>query len=774
MKKLALILALCLLATTLPAGFAEDIEEFIVEEVPPEAVGETGAEGLYAEGEPEGDAPEDAWDLEQYERGESVDSDYLPEFDLGEMAVDAPEEDAPEELVAAPVPHTDPEGPQLTSNAIALGVGETFALAGKLPDGATGGITYASTDAAIATVGSDGLVTAVAPGDVTVTATAEGGAYAECFVTVKQAPDAVSFSSAKFTIGKGESTAALKVVLGSTPGQCAGSYTITSSKKKIVSVKDGGVIKGLKTGKSTLTVKTYNGLTAKCTVTVVNAPKKVTAKVDKPEMGIGETGQISYTLPKKTASQITYSSDDPSVVAVDAATGAMTAVGVGTTKVRATAFNKKNGAVSVTVGNAPVMLTFPSEEFVMGVGMSVKSAAAVNEGAAAAIQYTVADPSIASFSGGTIKALKQGETQLTAGTYNGLTATCKLVVKAKPAWVKLPYKTLTVYIGEPVQLTPDVGDSASTFKYSSSNKKKAKVSADGIVTGVAKGSCTITVKTYNNKKFKLKVTVKKKIAPPGNPPGELPVSLEGMCLEIPARTTDIAGIPGNLAKIDAIRASAVKQIDAMQAAGIITEADAKKRRTIVNNAFADYAFPWMTPAKQKYWKAANSEGGVKDFKPDRVYYGLPYISGSGKNRQYNVALALKEGRYTSSGSGYYLLNQKNLLNKRYCGNDCSGFVSQAIWGTNKSHSGDRTTEIASSGAFKTVKSYGSLRTGDLICRAYAHVVMFLYWANEDKTKMMIIENGGIEAGTNTVHCIIMDTAFYQGRAYKVRRLASLG
>ena len=176
-------------------------------------------------------------------------------------------------------------------------MGETFALAGKLPDGATGGITYASTDAAIASVGSDGLVTAVAPGDVTVTATAEGGAYAECFVTVKQAPDAVSFSSAKFTIGKGESTAALKVVLGSTPGQCAGSYTITSSKKKIVSVKDGGVIAGLKTGKAVLTVTTYNGLTAKCNVTVVKAPKKVVCQVDKQMMGIGETGQTATPCP---------------------------------------------------------------------------------------------------------------------------------------------------------------------------------------------------------------------------------------------------------------------------------------------------------------------------------------------------------------------------------------------------------------------------------------------------------------------------------------------
>ena len=52
--------------------------------------------------------------------------------------------------------------------------------------------------------------------------------------------------------------------------------------------------------------------------------------------------------------------------------------------------------------------------------------------------------------------------------------------------------------------------------------------------------------------------------------------------------------------------------------------------------------------------------------------------------------------------------------------------------------------------------------------------MFLYWASEDKSKMMIIENGGVEPGTNTVHCIIMDTVYYQIKGYSVRRLATLG
>ena len=779
MRKLAMLLILCLLAGMLPVGaLADSVEDYVPEEVPPEAVGFTGAEGLYAE--PEGDAPDDPDDMAQYEEGVPLDADIALEQEDAAAAVDAlPAAELPadpamdgEQAVDA-VPHTDANGPQLASNQLTLGVGETFALKGAMPAGKTSAITYACTDTAVATVDANGVVTAVAPGDVTVTATAADSTYAECFVSVRKAPDAVSFASKSFALGKGEKSGALKVVVGSTPGDCAGAYTLTSSKPKVVAIEANNVLRGVKTGKSVITVQTYNGQKATCTVTVLKAPKKVTATVDKPVMGVGETGQVSCVLPKKTASQFTFASDHPEVVTVDAA-GALKAVGTGTANIKVTTFNGKSDTVSVTVKNAPVTLTFASSQFVMGVGMSTASAAAVNEGAGAGISYKVANPSVARFENGVLKALAVGETDLMATTYNGLVANCKLVVKPKPAYVKLPYKTLTIAVGDAVQLIPDVGDSASTFTYTSSAKKRVTVTDDGILKGLAKGKATVTIRTYNKKKFKLKVIVENKPTPPGNPSTELPVNLASVKLTIPARTTDVAGISANLKKIDDLRVSALGQIEAMRVAGIITDADAAKRKSMVNNAFSDYAFPWMTPAYQLYWKAANSEEGAKDFKPGIVYYGLPYISGSGKNRLYNAARALGENRYTSSGKGYYLLNQKNLLNKLYCGNDCSGFVDAAIWGVGKTHSADRTTEIAKSSAYRTISDFGAMRTGDLICKSGAHVVMFLYYAAEDKSKIMIIENGGSEPGTNTVHCIIMDTAYYQIKGYSVRRLASLG
>lgn len=1101
MKKLAALLALCLLAASLPlSAFAEDVELYAAEAEPGQAVGDTGAPGLIAVPD------DDAWigneadilsEDEVVSRPEEWTVSALPE----ETAV-APEAAEPQsaeagatqaetaELPQEPAesgetvaPHTDPNGPQLVSNEVTLGIGETFALTPVLPEGVAGAITCAISDEAVALVTADGAIEALAVGDAVVTAVCENGAYAECFVHVKQAPDAISFVAKKFKLGKGEKTDALRVVVGSVEGEYAGACTVTSSKPKVVRINEDGSIEGLKTGSVTLTATAYNGVKATCKVSVVKAPKKLTVSVDKKSIGVGETAKISSKLTDGSASQLQYESEDTDILTVDE-TGMITGVAPGSARVQVRTFNKLSKYVTLEVLPAPETLAFDADSVKLGVGMKLKCAASVNEGAAGNITYKVKNTSKATYKSGALKGVKKGSTVLTASTYNGLSAECAVKVVAAPSGVKLPYSKLTIGVKQTVQLEPDVGSSASTYTYSTSNSKVATVSKTGLIKGVKAGTATITVKTYNNKTCKLKLTVKKapgsvSLKPAkaelgigeivnmtyslpkdtaaamtfevgdesvasldtsngkltGLAPGEttvtatthngktatttvkvypkpqwiepdtsllelsedetheikitfspdsrspltyttadknvatvtddgvikgvgsgvttihvatnvpelgcdisvtvwsapskvslektelelnvdetatltpvipegsrttytftssdktvavvskegiitamargkatitvkthngkkatlkltvldpyypetveldnapeymktnstfqlsmtvkpqtalpelewsttdesvawvdesdvihtsgfgyavltatsgknpdikvtftLAVETDNVTLAIPARTTDVAGIKKNLAMIEAIHTSAINQIKQLYTGKVISQSDAAKRKSMVDNAFKDYAFPWMTPSYQDYWKAANSENGAKDFKADRVYYGLPYIS-TGKNREYNVAKALTEARYTDSGKGYYLLNQKNLLSGKYCGNDCSCFVDAAIWGTNSGHSNDRTADIATSSAYKTISSFGSMRTGDLICKGYSHVVMFLYYANADKSKVMIIENGGIEPGTNTVHCMVMDVKYYTGKGYKVRRLASLG
>lgn len=186
-----------------------------------------------------------------------------------------------------------------------------------------------------------------------------------------------------------------------------------------------------------------------------------------------------------------------------------------------------------------------------------------------------------------------------------------------------------------------------------------------------------------------------------------------------------------------------------------------------------YSFPWITNSRQPYWKAANSEGGAKDYKPGIVYFGLPYTQ-IYSNRKYNVSKALSEKRWTDPGKGYYVLNRSKLLNGSYCGNDCSSFASISTRGMNNSGCFDSTTAIASSSDYKTITSAASLRPGDLLCDSGHHVIMFLYFADAAHTQMMMIEQGGGEAGVNTVSCSIKSISSYTGSGYKIRRLRSLG
>ena len=59
-----------------------------------------------------------------------------------------------------------------------------------------------------------------------------------------------------------------------------------------------------------------------------------------------------------------------------------------------------------------------------------------------------------------------------------------------------------------IQVTLPTNTASNEITYKSSDKKIATVSDNGKVTAKKKGKATITVKTFNNKKAKLKITVK--------------------------------------------------------------------------------------------------------------------------------------------------------------------------------------------------------------------------------------------------------------------------
>lgn len=972
----------------------------------------------------------------------------------------------------------------LNAEALRLSVGESFALAAEQPE-AAGALAFSALDEAVAGVSPEGVVTALAAGETRIVATSEGGALAVLPVSVVEAApkatESIHFSVDSLILGLGETSHVLETVLDQDDEPVELAVTYASGNSKYVAVNAAGAVKGVKKGSAVITAVTESGMQAACRVKVLKAPSRVTVSPTTIKLGMGQIAQLQYTLPKNTAGSVTWSSSNTAVAEIEPDTGVVTAIAPGTVQLTARTYNNKTKTVKATVYAETTSVSFPQKAVSIGIGEKLTLKAEVNAGASDDLEYTFSDEAAFTNKKGILTAKKAGVVLVTATAYNGLSDVCEVTIKPAPTYVKLPYSTLILGVGDAVQLTPDAGGATDQFTYKSSKSKVASVSSTGMLRGLKAGTATITIKTYNKKAFKLKVKVSanveavqpvpseysmdvgesftvgyeiggvpgrgatfkssdteilsvdartglttalspgeasvviyttdgrvatcrvtvadvptgirlkktdykmgvgqtepiaavasgvltyesgnpgvatvssagvitavsrgnaeitlriegtefsaaarvtvydapsdvlldvnsmdmnagdtyalKPIIPEGSwtsfsysssdekvatvnadglitavgsgtavvtvttyngktaevklyvvdltypeslallenvpelnvgetyqvqvavEPADAQLNLvwssskesvakvsetglitavnagsatikavsqkntslvltipvvvnedENLTLVIPERTTDESGIKENLAKIDAIRRSAIYEIDRLNREGTISNSDATKRKSMVNNIFDNYAFPWKTLKLQKYWKAANSEGGVKDFKTDRVYYGMPYISGSGKNRHYNVKQALSENRYYDSGDGYYILNQDKLLSGKYVGNDCSGLCNVSIWGTDSSHTDDRTDDIASSSAYRTITDTKDLRPGDLICKSSAHVVMFLYYANADKTQIMMIENGGAEPGTNTVHCDIYDLSYYTSRSYKIRRLSTL-
>ena len=131
-------------------------------------------------------------------------------------------------------------------------------------------LTWSSSDTGVATVDSNGKVTAKAAGTATITATAASGITAACEITVSDEVievTAVTLDRTKATVKVGKSLQLTATIEPS--GATDQKLEWTSSDTDTAIVTDGRVT-GVAPGEVTITVKTTNGKTATCTITVEN------------------------------------------------------------------------------------------------------------------------------------------------------------------------------------------------------------------------------------------------------------------------------------------------------------------------------------------------------------------------------------------------------------------------------------------------------------------------------------------------------------------------
>lgn len=154
-----------------------------------------------------------------------------------------------------------------------------------------------------------------------------------------QKPPVSKPKESKLTLGLGESVSIYKK-----------DYAYVTSDKKIVTASKSGIVKGVKTGKADVTLKNASGKEVQIIhVTVLKAPSKISKlTASKNTLKKGATVQLKVTLPKGTASKITFTSSKPKVAEVSSK-GVVKAKAKGVAMISAKTFNKKVKKIKITV-----------------------------------------------------------------------------------------------------------------------------------------------------------------------------------------------------------------------------------------------------------------------------------------------------------------------------------------------------------------------------------------------------------------------------------------
>ena len=406
-------------------------------------------------------------------------------------------------------------GITLDKEVLALVTGESETLtATVIPDDATDPtVTWSSSDERIATV-KDGVVTGVAVGLATITATA-GDKSATCAVTVSEAyipVTEISLDKDKLEMTEGDT----ETLTATVKPDDATDKTVTwsSSDENIATVVDGKVT-AVKEGTVTIAAKAGDK-TAPCAVVVnkkVLPVTKVTLDRTSLSLAPGETAELKATVEPDDATDktVTWTSSDEAIATV--VDGVVTAVTEGDVVITATA-GDESATCDVTVSETyiPVeelILDKTSLEIIKGDTEIITATVKPDDATEKKVEWSSADETIATVDkNGKVTGTGGGVTTVTA-SIGDLEATCTVTVTVPVESITLDKTSLTMKVGETATLKATVKPDDATDKtvtWSSADKSIATVDKTGKVTAVKEGETVITAKA-GVKTASCKVTV---------------------------------------------------------------------------------------------------------------------------------------------------------------------------------------------------------------------------------------------------------------------------
>ena len=343
---------------------------------------------------------------------------------------------------------------------------------------------WASNDESIATVSESGLVTAVAVGGTTITATAQDGSgvYGSCTITVSAKPSTTDYQIDATTTTQVTTNSTSSVVFTNLP------VTVEIAKSSSSTNANNYVASG--TNKHT---RAYSG--QRFTISAGGA--SISSIVIH---GTSDKGVSGFTSPTWTNASKSYSGNEVTLTPTDATSDVYCTVS-GTVSF---------SGVTVTVGGGggsstptyPTSISLSAESNSISIGATTQLTVGYtpSDTNVKNVTYTSSSESIATVSNTVlVTGIAQGSATITAnaeaasGTVSATTTIT--VTPVAVTSVSLSRNSETIKVGKTVTLVPTISPSNATNKnvtWLSSDTSIATVSG-GTVTGVAEGSATFRV-----------------------------------------------------------------------------------------------------------------------------------------------------------------------------------------------------------------------------------------------------------------------------------------
>jgi uncharacterized protein YjdB len=384
-------------------------------------------------------------------------------------------------------------------------------------------VIWTSSNIAVATVDSNGVVHAVSPGNATITAiTSEGAKQARCTVTVTTPAASVLMIRPDSLNVK----MSANITLRSTVLPAAATnkkVTWTSSNSSVATVgTTTGLVTTVGLGSVDITAATIDGgFTDKVTLQVITPVATITLSdtTKTLKMGSADYTLIPTILPNNaTLATVSWSSSNTAVAMVDS-NGLVHAVGPGTANITVTTADGAKTARCTIVIPRPVTSVqirhADSLNVNLGSPMTLKALILPINATDLKLTWSSSDDTVASVaSTGALTTHKEGSTVIkVTASDGGLTDTITVNVIKGVTSITLNKSAATIVVGgTDLNLTASVLPTTATYKtvyWESSKSGIATVDQNGVVHAVAAGTTVISAFSMDgNKVAKCSITVK--------------------------------------------------------------------------------------------------------------------------------------------------------------------------------------------------------------------------------------------------------------------------